>query len=196
MRAAVGAAVFTAVIGLSGALTQDHDHDHSHDHDHGHHHDHGHDHAKDGETRSAGAHVHGLAGLQMVITADGLSADLSGAAWNFLGFERAPETDAERQAVADARAALEDPVALLGPRKGAQCEAGDVAVDLGAAEGGHKDVTASYTLTCARADRLTKFEPALFSTFDRLETLEVEVISDSGAVVLSLTAGDPVITLK
>ena len=48
--------------------------------------------AQEAETRQLGAHVHGEARLSVAIDpASGLAlAELSGGAWNFCGFERAP----------------------------------------------------------------------------------------------------------
>ncbi|XBQ17631.1 MAG: DUF2796 domain-containing protein [Oceanicaulis sp.] len=57
--------------------------------------------------RQLGAHVHGAAELLVAVNPDGTAvAELSGAAWNFFGFEGAIQTEAQRRTVADARARL------------------------------------------------------------------------------------------
>lgn len=73
--------------------------------------------AQDEPTRQLGAHVHGEARLSVAIDpASGLAlAELSGAAWNFYGFERAPETDAERETIASVNAALSAPDLIAFP---------------------------------------------------------------------------------
>jgi hypothetical protein len=44
--------------------------------------------AQEGQTRQLGAHVHGEARLSVAIDDSGLAfAELTGAAWNFFGFE-------------------------------------------------------------------------------------------------------------
>ncbi|MCR9130337.1 MAG: DUF2796 domain-containing protein [Alphaproteobacteria bacterium] len=74
---------------------------------------------QEGETRQLGAHVHGEARLSVAIDpASGLAlAELSGAAWNFYGFERAPETDAERETIASVNAALSEPGLIAFPER-------------------------------------------------------------------------------
>ena len=64
--------------------------------------------AQDGEMRQLGAHVHGDARLSVAIDPEsGLAlAELSGAAWNFYGFEHAPRTEAERETIAAVRSSL------------------------------------------------------------------------------------------
>lgn len=90
-----------------------------------------------GETRERGAHVHGAGELTVAADADGaVLAELSSAAWNLLGFERAPETDAERAALADALEALETRAApAFSNRAGCTLQTLDI-------EGGPQDETA------------------------------------------------------
>ena len=59
------------------------------------------------------AHVHGEAILQLVIDDSGALATFKSPAADIVGFERHPETDAEKQAVADALAQLSDFTALF-----------------------------------------------------------------------------------
>jgi hypothetical protein len=75
--------------------------------------------AQDSEVRQLGAHVHGEARLSVAIDpASGLAlAELSGAAWNFYGFERAPETDEERETIASVNAALSEPGLIAFPER-------------------------------------------------------------------------------
>ena len=54
--------------------------------------------------RAQDAHVHGEAILQLVIDDSGAFATFKSPAADIVGFERQPETDAEKQAVADALA--------------------------------------------------------------------------------------------
>lgn len=73
--------------------------------------------AQDEPMRQLGAHVHGEARLSVAVDpASGLAlAELAGAAWNFYGFERAPETDEERDIIAAVNAALSEPDLIAFP---------------------------------------------------------------------------------
>jgi len=89
----------------------------------------------DAPMRQLGAHVHGAAALDVAVDADAGAAlvVLSGAAYNFFGFERAAETDEERAAIDAAYAAFElAPVAFP---SGAGCTL--ATVDIEGARGGH-----------------------------------------------------------
>ena len=67
------------------------------------------------------AHVHGEAILQLVIDDSGALATFKSPAADIVGFERHPETDAEKQAVADALARLSDFTALFTLPEAAGC---------------------------------------------------------------------------
>lgn len=85
--------------------------------------------------RQLGAHVHGAAELDVAVDAGSGAAlvVLSGAAYNFLGFERAPASDEERAAIDAAYAAFElAPVAFPAA---AGCTL--ATVDIEAKRGGH-----------------------------------------------------------
>lgn len=89
----------------------------------------------DAPMRQLGAHVHGAAELDVAVDAGSGSAlvVLSGAAYNFFGFERAPASDEERAAIDAAYAAFERaPVAFPAA---AGCTL--ATVDIEAERGGH-----------------------------------------------------------
>ena len=67
------------------------------------------------------AHVHGEAILQLVIDDSGALATFKSPAADIVGFERHPETDAEKQALADALAQLSDFTALFTLPEAAGC---------------------------------------------------------------------------
>lgn len=108
----VGVAALAASAASAGE-TGDHAHDHDHDHAH----------SDDGgdETRSAAAHVHGLAHLGLAVDGDILSVQLDSAFYNLVGFEHAPETAEQKLALAQAAAALADPAVWLGLPAAAGC---------------------------------------------------------------------------
>jgi len=86
--------------------------------------------AQESETRQLGAHVHGEARLSVAIDpASGLAlAELSGAAWNFYGFEGAPQTEEQRETMAAARTTLSAEGLIAWPQR-AGCALQEVSVD-------------------------------------------------------------------
>lgn len=86
--------------------------------------------AQESETRQLGAHVHGEARLSVAIDpASGLAvAELFGAAWNFYGFEGAPQTEQQRETMAAVRTALSAEGLIEWPER-AGCSLQEVSVD-------------------------------------------------------------------
>ncbi|MFO6377007.1 DUF2796 domain-containing protein, partial [Pseudomonas aeruginosa] len=73
------------------------------------HDDHDHDHAHG----SLGKHEHGVAQLNVALDGKTLELELDSPAMNLVGFEHAASTDADKAAVAKARAQLEKPLELF-----------------------------------------------------------------------------------
>jgi hypothetical protein len=73
--------------------------------------------------RSAESHVHGGATLALVVEDNEITAELETPLYNLLGFEHAPDTDAQRAAVGEAVAILSDATLILGLDPKAGCEA-------------------------------------------------------------------------
>ena len=72
--------------------------------------------------REHGAHEHGRGTLDVALEGEELVVELRMPAVNVVGFEHAPGTDAEREAVRQALARFEDPAAVLVPSPDAECE--------------------------------------------------------------------------
>ena len=67
-------------------------------------------------------HEHGHGTLDVVVEGEDLAVELRMPGVNVVGFEHAPGTDAEREAVRQALARFRDPAAVLVPSPGAECE--------------------------------------------------------------------------
>ena len=80
--------------------------------------------------REHGAHEHGHGTLDVVAEGEELLIELRVPAVNVVGFEHAPGTDAEREAVRQALVRFRDPAAVLMPSPDAECEPERVDVDL------------------------------------------------------------------
>jgi hypothetical protein len=168
-------------------------------------HDHSHDHDEMG-SEALGAHEHGAASLNVAVDGTLVSLEFHSAAYNIVGFEHAPKDDAQRKAIADATAALKDPVTLFGltgcTLKDSQIDAGGHGADShdhdhdhehghDHAAGGHVDYTGSYTLECTATAPLALDAKGWFARFPATETLKLQYIgTQQGAA--ELTAAAPV----
>ncbi|MBZ2189355.1 DUF2796 domain-containing protein [Alcanivorax sp. JB21] len=163
---------------------------HSHDgHSHGSHahdshsHDkHSHEHSHEHHDHSHGPHVHGQGNLQLVAEGDAVYADLTVPGMDVVGFERAPEDDAGRQAVRDAIALLgnADNVLQLPDAAGCALTEGSAASGLEQGGNGHGDFTAAFVFQCSNPDKLDALKVVLFEHLPQLERVIAEVVSDTG----------------
>ncbi len=182
---------------LALAVHEPHDHaheGHDHGHDHAHDHDHDHDHAHDhGAAAGLGAHVHGLAMMDAAADAEGaLEIILQSAAWNMVGFERAPEGEAEIAAAEAAAEALAGSAAPA-PSERAQCALDEALVEGGPAEG---DYVVTWRFTCNSIERLGALDAgALFAAFDRLERVEATFFAGARAVTAELDRDDAALSI-
>jgi hypothetical protein len=85
-----------------------------------------------------GAHVHGIATLNVAVDGNQLLIELDSPAMNIVGFEHAPRTEEQREAVGQAKELLADAERLFLPSPAAQCTLAqaDVLLDLGEPESG------------------------------------------------------------
>ena len=139
-----------------------------------------------GPAHAAKPHEHGVVRMGVAIDGTQLSIDLEMPLDSLIGFERAPRTDAERKAAADALARLRDGAALFKLDAAAQCTLGSAKVEApvleqGAApKDGHADADASYVFRCAQPTRLATLEVLLFDAFRHVERVQVQAALPSG----------------
>lgn len=151
-------------------------------------------------TSAYAQHVHGAGKLDVVVEGDTLSIRLEVPLDSVVGFERAPRTEGERTAVREAARILRDASAFA-PSAAARCAMHSVTLaspvfdpDLlgeeearpagGEAHGGHgehhghAELVADYVYRCAEPGQLRALEVRLFDSFDSLERLAAQVVSD------------------
>ena len=152
------------------------------------------------------AHTHGLLSLDAAVDAQSITLQMEVPLDNFLGFERAPRSDAERTLVSNmvARLNAADKLFLIDPA--AQCSLSKVDLDsaalgLGAkakpapaatAKGGkepeqHADIDLSIAFTCAKASQARYIDVKLFDAFKGVHTINAQVASDQGQFKRTLT---------
>jgi Protein of unknown function (DUF2796). len=151
---------------------------------HAHSHNHDHDHANENQE----AHTHGEVLLQLVADQQELVVAMASPAVNFLGFEHAVQSDAERQAVQAMEQRLNKVASWLNLR-GGDCTAVEVQVDASALSGAnaHADITLTAQFSCAAPAKLTGVELTLFKHFPEIEkiTLEWMVSGKQGRATLT-----------
>lgn len=138
------------------------------------------------------AHEHGVTHLDIVIEGGHVALNLQAAGHHIVGFEHAPETDAQRAAYAAAEATLGDAAALFAPDVEAGCRVVVAkAIAPGAATGddghahGHahahdSDWRGEYRFECASPERLRGIGHALFRAFPGTEEVRWQLLAPAG----------------
>ncbi|MEP1230721.1 MAG: DUF2796 domain-containing protein [Litorimonas sp.] len=153
--------------------------------------------------RSADAHSHGDAELAIVIEENVVTIELDSPIYNILGFEHAPETDAQKAALKQAEQKLGSSEALFTFNNKALCKAlsRDVNVALfdtetheedhddedhddeedhddteAHNEDNHKDVILTYDFECQNPANLSNVNINLFEFFENLSEIDVTLL--------------------
>ena len=143
---------------------------------------------------TAAPHDHGAAQLQLALEGDALTMRLQLPQDGLVGFEHAPRTPAQRQALADALARLRDVATVIEPDAAARCHLTVVDVkDPHAAPGAsaaggdaHADIEVAFAFRCARPDQLGTVRIGLLEAFARLKRVQAVVAVPQGQRKLTL----------
>jgi hypothetical protein len=132
-----------------------------------------------------GAHVHGIATLQVAVDEKTVTLDFSSPLDNLLGFEHLPRDDKQKAAVKSMAESLNKAELLFIPTTDAQCTLQSVKLDslvLNSKStqdkeeaGGHADLDGEFVFTCKQSGKLHDLEVKLFDTFPNLHQIKVEV---------------------
>lgn len=134
-----------------------------------------------------GAHVHGAASLQVAVDGNTLSLQLETPLANLVGFEHAPRTAQQKQALRAMADRLRQAGEMFTPTPAARCTT--VSVELESpllqssspAEGdGHADLDGSFVFRCENAAALRDIEVGLFASFPKLRRIDVQVAGPRG----------------
>ncbi|WP_083745482.1 DUF2796 domain-containing protein [Variovorax sp. KK3] len=142
----------------------------------------------------ARAHVHGQIKLDIAIEGPTVVIEMESPLDNFVGFEHAPKTDAEKKAAADAVAQLRAADQLFKIDPAANCKLGPVtlrsaALGLGKAEAGaegHADLDGSFAFNCTKATDAKFIELGLFNAFKGLRQVDAQIVTPDGQSKRSL----------
>lgn len=143
-----------------------------------------------------GAHVHGVAKLEVAVDAGTLTLSLESPLDNFLGFEHRPRNDRETTAVSAMADKLKAPATLFAPTPAAQCKIATVKLESPVFEAakpsageGHAELDAEFIFNCAHPEALRDLEVGLFRDFPHLRRLDVQVAGPRGQAAARLTPG-------
>jgi len=152
-----------------------------------------------------GAHVHGVATLQVAVDGKTMTLDFSSPLDNLLGFEHVPRNGKQKAIVKNMADSLNKADQLFIPTVDAQCTLQSVKLDSlvlepkaspgkqeksqhHEEEGGHADLDGEFVFTCKQAGKLHDIEVKLFDAFPHLRQLKVEVATLKKQAATTLTA--------
>ncbi len=157
------------------------------------------------------AHTHGHMNLDVAVDAQTITLALESPLEGFLGFERAPRTDAERKRVADLQARLKAADQLFQPDPAGGCRLSKVAIEsavLGFSNGGkkeehdhnhadseHADIDVNIVFACDKPAQAQFIDVKLFSAFKRVRTVNAQVATPQGQFKRTLQATMPRLNL-
>ncbi len=156
------------------------------------------------------AHTHGRLALDVAIDAGSITIAMEAPLDNFLGFERAPRTDAERRQVADLVARLRRADTLFVPDPAAGCRLSGVTLEsqaLGLDDGAasqqagaakdthekheeheeHADIDARFTFACTKAEQARHLDVPMLAAFKRIRSIDVQLATAQGQFKRRLT---------
>ncbi|MBU1425051.1 MAG: DUF2796 domain-containing protein [Gammaproteobacteria bacterium] len=133
-----------------------------------------------------GAHVHGVATLQIAVDEKNMTLYFSSPLDNLLGFEHLPRDAKQKSAVKNMADNLNKAEQLFIPTAEAQCTLQSVKLDSLVLDqkkdsqhreesGGHADLDGEFVFACKQTGKLHDLEVKLFDTFPNLHQMKVEV---------------------
>lgn len=142
-----------------------------------------------------GAHVHGVASLQVAVDGNTLTLDFSGPLDNLLGFEHVPRTAKQKAAVNNMAEQLRKTAQLFAPSAAAQCTSVSVKLESIVLDpkrkdegDGHADIDGEYVFHCAHPQQLHDLELKLFDSFPNLHQMNVQVAGPHGQTGAKLSS--------
>jgi hypothetical protein len=151
-----------------------------------------------------GAHVHGVATLQIAVDEHTLTLDFSSPLDNLIGFEHAPYNAQQKAAVKHLADNLNQANTIFMPTAGAQCTLQSVKLDSpvltpahaaetadksgqAGAERVHADLDGEFVFACKQTAKLHDLDVRLFGAYPNLHLLKVEVATLKKQTAVNLT---------
>lgn len=151
-----------------------------------------------------GAHVHGIASLQVAVDEQTMTLDFSSPLDNLIGFEHVPTNAKQKAAVKKMVDSLNKAEQFFIPTTDAQCTLQSVKLDSlvlepktstdkkdasqhHEEERGHADIDGEFVFSCKQTGKLHDLEVRLFDAYPNLHQLKVEVASQKKQAGATLT---------
>jgi hypothetical protein len=161
----------------------------------------------DHEHRQHGAHVHGVAALNLALEGNEVQIEFDSPAANIVGFEHAPSSPDDHAALDKAVATLEDGDTLFRFNADAGCRMETATVTSDMLDGNHaehdghahdesethSDIEAAYHFECDAPDKLTRLTIEVFEAFPGMEEIKVQYVIERKQGAAALTAKDYVV---
>lgn len=129
--------------------------------------------------RGLSSHEHGVSKLQIAQEGSKLVMELEAPGDDLVGFEHEPKNDAQKKAVKDALAVLNDPAKLFAVSADAGCTVSDVDAEF-ETEGDHAGFHVKWSMTCENVGKAAAMNIGFFEAFPKAEEIEVEAIGGKG----------------
>ena len=163
------------------------------------------------------AHVHGLGRLNIAIDGSRVYMALEAPGADLVGFEHAPRSGAEKDAVTAALAQLGEPMRLLRLDADADCRVIEKSAgietetrqqddqhdhdqhgsdDAHGSEEAHRAFTAEYVLECGHIDALRSIGFTYFEQFENARSIDIVLIDGSGQRRVEIDRSDPVLRIN
>ena len=151
-----------------------------------------------------GAHVHGVASLQVAVDENTMTLEFSSPLDNLIGFEHAPRNTKQKAAVKTMADDLNKAEQFFIPTAEAQCTLQSVKLDSpvfepktaqekiersqqSEEERGHADIHGEFVFACKQTGKLHDLEVKLFDAYPNLHQLKVEVATQKKQSSSNLT---------
>ncbi|RTL48515.1 MAG: DUF2796 domain-containing protein [Rhodocyclaceae bacterium] len=142
-----------------------------------------------------GAHVHGVANLQVAVDGDTLTLVLESPLDNLLGFEHLPHTEKQKAAVRDMSSRLQKNDAVFIPTPAAACRLVSVKLESPVLSpekktdgDGHADLDGEFVFHCQHPEVLHGLDLMLFDGFPHLRQVDVQVATAKGQTAAKLSS--------
>ena len=138
------------------------------------------------------AHIHGEAKLNIVFEGPELLIELKSPSYNLVGFEHAPKTNNQLELVENTISLLKNFKNVADTSSEANCKIADASVSTSmrgihedehhedehqhSAKEIHSEFSATYSLICNKPENLKSIQLELFSTFELMEEIAVQMI--------------------
>ena len=166
--------------------------------------------------RQHGAHVHGQVEFNMAQDGQELLIEITAPGADVVGFEHSPESDGEKQTLANAVSVLSRADNIFTLSSAAGCKVAHQSVthtlqhdkhdhedhhdhdkhdhDQHHESNGHGEFTAEYHYNCTNIPAIKEMETSWFDQFPSTEAIKINILTDTKQAAMALTPGQKTIS--